>query len=160
MTTEAVTVGQAAKRAGVPVEALRELCEARAVKAERTSRGHWHLMPEDIPSREYVGELLLQAYRASVADAQDTIARFVREVEAVQLDLNEAQDDLDGRARLGNDLRAVWPIQRPLLPRAERTTGSHAHPGTEPSSAPGLLRPERPAGIAAPHWVPEGSPPG
>jgi len=35
------------------------------------------------------------------------MARFMREVEATQLDLTEAQEDEAGRGRLGNDLRST-----------------------------------------------------
>lgn len=101
-----VTVGQASKAAGVPVEVLRELCEARKVPARKGERGHWYLDPEDIPTRDWVLEAVRKQYREDVAGAQEALARFMREVEAVQLDLNEAAEDATGRGRLGNDLRS------------------------------------------------------
>jgi hypothetical protein len=42
------------------------------------------------------------------------MARFMREVEAVQLDLNEAQEDSEGRGRLANDLRSAGSASGPF----------------------------------------------
>ncbi|MCW2537471.1 MAG: hypothetical protein JWQ26_3170 [Modestobacter sp.] len=109
-----VTVGQAAKVAGVPVEALRELCDARKVPARKGERGHWYLNAEDIPSRDWVLEAVREQYREDVAGAQEAMARFMREVEAVQLDLNEAAEDTTGRGRLGNDLRSFSDRDSPF----------------------------------------------
>jgi hypothetical protein len=109
-----VTVGQAAKTAGVPGEVLRELCEARQVPARKGERGHWYLDPADIPTRDWVLEAVRAQYREDVAGAQEAMARFTREVEAVQLDLNEAAEDPSGAGRLGNDLRAVGSMDGPF----------------------------------------------
>jgi hypothetical protein len=109
-----VTVGQAAKVAGVPTDVLRKLCEARKVLARKGERGHWYLNPADIPSREWVLDAVRQQYRQDVADAQEAMMRFTREVEGVQLDLNEAAEDATGQGRLGNDLLAfgTGPFER------------------------------------------------
>lgn len=109
-----VTVGQAAKVAGVPVEVLRELCDARQVPARKGERGHWYLNPEDIPTQDRVLEALRQQYRDDVAGAQEAMARFMREVEAVQLDLNEAAEDTTGAGRLGTDLRSFSDRNSPF----------------------------------------------
>jgi hypothetical protein len=109
-----VTVGQAAKIAGVPVEVLRDLCDARKVSARKGERGHWYLDPADIPTRDWVLEAVRAQYREDVAGAQEAMARFTREVEAVQLDLNEATEDPTGLGRLGNDLRAVGSMDGPF----------------------------------------------
>lgn len=42
------------------------------------------------------------------------MVRFTREVEAVQLDLNEAAEDTKGCGRLGDDLRSSSTSNRPL----------------------------------------------
>jgi hypothetical protein len=109
-----VTVGQAAKVAGVPIEALRELCEAGAVPARKGERGHWYLNPDDIPARDWVLEAIRQQYREDVVGAQEAMARFMKEVEAVQLDLNEAAEDTTGLGRLGNDLRSLYSRDSPF----------------------------------------------
>jgi hypothetical protein len=109
-----MTVGQAAKAAGVPTDVLRELCEARKVPARKGERGHWYLDPADIPALEWVLEAVRQQYRDDVADAQEAMGRFTREVEAVQLDLNEAAEDTTGRGRLGNDLRSFSTMGGPF----------------------------------------------
>ncbi|MFL6097420.1 MAG: helix-turn-helix domain-containing protein, partial [Blastococcus sp.] len=67
----AITVGQAAKVAGVPVEVLRELCDARKVPALKGKRGHWYLNAEDIPTRDWVLEAVREQYREDVAGAQE-----------------------------------------------------------------------------------------
>lgn len=109
-----VTVGQAAKTAGVPVEVLRELCDSRKVRARKGERGHWYLDPADIPTCDWVLEAVRAQYREDVGGAQEAMASFAREVEAVQLDLNEAADDPTGVGRLGNDLRAVGSMDGPF----------------------------------------------
>ena len=109
-----LTVGQAAKSAGVPLEVLRELCEARKVLARKGERGHWYLQAEDIPSPGWIVEAVRAQYREDVANAQEAMARFTREVEAVQLDLHEAAEDATGRGRLGNDLRSFAAIDSPF----------------------------------------------
>jgi hypothetical protein len=109
-----LTVGQAAKTAGVPVEVMRELCEARRVPARKGERGHWYLNPEDIPTRDWVLDAVRQQYRADLQGAQEALARFTREVEAVQLDVNEAAEDATGLGRLGNDLRSLSSIDGPF----------------------------------------------
>lgn len=109
-----VTVGQAAKTAGVPTEVLRELCDSRKVPARKGERGHWYLDPADIPTREWVLEAVRAQYREDVAGAQEAMARFTREVEGVQLDLNEAADDPTGAGRLGNDLRGLGSMDGPF----------------------------------------------
>lgn len=105
-----LTIGQAAKSAGVPLEVLRELCEARKVQARKGERGHWYLSPETTPTRNWVLEAVRQQYRDDVAGAQKAMTRRTREVEAVQLDLNEAAEDATGGGRLGNDLRSFAAI--------------------------------------------------
>lgn len=109
-----VTVGQAAKTVGVPVEVLRELCVAQTVPARQGERGHWYLNPDDIPSREWVLEAMRRQYRKDVAGAQEAMARLVKEVQAVQLDLNEAAEDATGRGRLGSDLRSFQTTDSPF----------------------------------------------
>jgi hypothetical protein len=127
-----VTVGQAAKTAGVPTEVLRELCEARRVRARKGERGHWYLDPADIPTRDWVFEAVRQKYRDDIAGAQEAMGRFMREVEAVQLDLNEAAQDTTGEGRLGNDLLAfgTGPFERAsqtLWLRLMQLERSHRH---------------------------------
>jgi hypothetical protein len=51
-----------------------------------------------------------QQYREDVAGAQEAMARLTREVEAVQLYLNEAAEDATGGDRLGNDLQSFAAI--------------------------------------------------
>jgi hypothetical protein len=109
-----VTVGQAAKTAGVPTDVLRTLCEAGKVPARKGERGHWYLDPADIPTREWVLEAVRQQYRQDVAGAQEAMVRLTREVEAMQLDLAEAAEDLTGHGRLGNDLRAFGDRDSPF----------------------------------------------
>jgi hypothetical protein len=71
-----VTVGQAAKTAAVPLEVLRELCDAGTVSARRGERGHWYLDAEDIPSRAWIVEAVRTQYRDDVANAQEAMTRF------------------------------------------------------------------------------------
>ena len=115
-----VTVGQAAGSAGVPVAVLRELCEAGKVTARKGERGHWYLDTSNVPSRDWVLEAVRQQYRDDVVQAQEAMDRFARELEAVQLDLNEAAEDATGGGRLGNDLRSVSSVEGPFN-RALRT---------------------------------------
>ena len=108
-----LTVGQAAKSAGVPLEVLSGLCQSRKIPARKGERGHWYLQAQDIPSSGWILEAVRAQHREHVANAQEAMARFTREVEAVQLDLNEAAEDVTGHGRLGNDLRSFAAIDSP-----------------------------------------------
>lgn len=102
----------------MPTDVLRELCEAKKVRARKGERGHWYLDSDDIPTRDWVVEAVRAQYREDVAGVQEAMIRFMREVEAAQLDLNEVAEYTTEEGRLGNDLLAFGsgPFERPGRP--------------------------------------------
>lgn len=113
-TEQEVTIGRAAKRAGVPVSILRSLCDEGVVAGVRRNGGHWYLPVDAIPTRAAVRETLVRRYRAEVAAAQVAGRGAYAEVEAIQLDLAEAADDADATQVLGDDVRVAACNQSPL----------------------------------------------
>lgn len=115
-----LTVGKVAGIAGVPTDVLRGLCERGHIRARRGTAGTWYLNPADVPDRTQMRGILGDEYRAALQDVQAHIRALNVELEALNLDCDEALHALDtdphaAPPQLGADLTADDRTGRPML---------------------------------------------
>jgi hypothetical protein len=94
---EYVTLSAASKECGVRVQVLQELISSRAMTdgVVRSRRGHAYLHRDSVPSWTQVEQLVLACYLRQLDRVDRTMRTVETEVEALRLDLTEAQEDPD-----------------------------------------------------------------
>lgn len=104
---EYLTLSAASKECGVRVQVLQELVSSRALVdgVVRSRRGHAYLHRDSVPSWTQVEQLVSALYTAQLDRVDRTMRIVETEVEALRLDLTEAQENPD--APLGDDLRGA-----------------------------------------------------
>lgn len=96
-------LAEAAKRADVSTEVMRNLVDAGLIKSQPGERGHRTVRLEDVPTRHRIVELWQQHYRLLGDRALSAMQGLEAELESVRLDVVEAIEN--PAAPLGNDLR-------------------------------------------------------
>lgn len=102
-----ITLSAAAKECGVRVQVLQELVVSRTLVegVVRTRRGHVYISVDSAPSWTQVEQQLTLLYTRQLGIVSKRMRIIETEVEAIRLDINEAQEHPD--APLGDDLIGV-----------------------------------------------------
>lgn len=102
-----ITLATAAKECGVRVQVLQELVATQTLieGVVRSRRGHVYVSVASAPSWTQVEQMVLRLYTDQLTVVAKRIRTIETEAEAIRLDVNEAQENLD--APLGDDLVGV-----------------------------------------------------
>lgn len=85
-----ITVGQAAKRIGIPTEVLKELCDDGYVENRKGPGGHYYLDEDELPQLPWVSQLYEHRWRDQLEQLLLATKAVEREIESFKFDVEEA----------------------------------------------------------------------